>query len=461
MRTIKRLLLVLVPLVVVGYFIFHKTRVVDPRDVVVGEIVVDFKDEVNEEDVMELGKKYGIKFHKVSSYSDVDKMYVGMYEGDDEESVIDDLRDEGVVEAVDKEVMYSIPEKNFLSEGISGDSIEADVSSKKFKTPNDPLYKSKQWNMRQANVNKAWQGKAGDGIIVAVLDTGVDESLEDLADTKFVKGYNFANNNSNTTDKHGHGSHCSGTIAQSTNNGKGVVGVAYKATIMPIKVLGDQGGGSTAGIAQGIRWATDHGAKVISMSLGGGGSDAVMANAIKYAHEKGVFVVAAMGNSKTERPSYPAAYPYVCAVAALGPNDKTAHYSNWGDHTCISAGGGAGTKDVNESVWQNTIQDGKPGYYGFSGTSMATPLIAGVAAMIMSEGVSNPDEVRKILTTTARVPNGMDSGSSEFKKHYGSGIVDADKAVAVAQGNSSSLWFKFFVLVVCVGVFVWLISRRK
>jgi serine protease len=454
----SRVAFMLVAACMVAWFIFKPAKKVDTRDVLTGEIVVDFADDVSVEKIEELGKKYGVVFHPESSYSSVDKLYVGDYSGDDEDGVIADLADESVVEAVDKDEIYTIPE-NVLSADL--ENARADDVGETAGFPNDPLYKSKQWNMRQANVKDAWQGKAGEGVIVAVLDTGIDQSLEDLQQTKFVSGYNFIENNTDTTDRQSHGSHCSGTVAQSTNNGKGVVGVAYKATLMPVKVLSDQGSGSSAGIAQGIHFATDHGAKVISMSLGGGGFDAVFAKAVKYAHDKGVFVAAANGNSQQGRVSYPAAYPGVCAVAALQPNDKTAFYSNWGKETCIAAGGGAGSKNPDEGVWQNTIVKGQPGYYSFNGTSMATPLIAGVAALIISEGITNPDKVREILTKTARVPKGMNGDSKSFKDHYGAGIVNADAAVKMATGGgiSNSIIVYIVVGLLALGVLVFL--RRK
>ena len=114
----------------------------------------------------------------------------------------------------------------------------------------------------------AWKQGNGKGAVVAVIDTGVTK-VGDLADTKFVPGYNFVANNTNADDDHGHGTHVAGTIAESTNNKIGVAGVAYGATIMPLKVLSARGSGSMGGIAQAIRWAADHGANVINMSLGG------------------------------------------------------------------------------------------------------------------------------------------------------------------------------------------------
>ena len=178
--------------------------------------------------------------------------------------------------------------------------------------PNDACFKY-QWHLRQIGMPAAWKQGNGKGAVVAVIDTGVTK-VGDLADTKFVPGYNFVANNANADDDHGHGTHVAGTIAESTNNGIGVAGVAYGASIMPLKVLSARGSGSMGGIAQAIRWAADHGANVINMSLGGPFAVSTLASAVKYAHGKGVVVVAAAGNDGRGKVGYPARYPGVIAV---------------------------------------------------------------------------------------------------------------------------------------------------
>ena len=154
---------------------------------------------------------------------------------------------------------------------------------------------SKQWNFRNINVEQAWDETKGAGITVAVIDTGVSQ-VPDLKTTKFVKGYDFVNNKDDASDDNGHGTHVAGTIAQSTNNGYGVAGIAYEASIMPLKVLSGSGGGTIADIAESIKFAADNGASVINMSLGGGGASNMLEEAIKYAHSKGVTIIAAAGN---------------------------------------------------------------------------------------------------------------------------------------------------------------------
>src|SRR5205085_11385474 len=145
---------------------------------------------------------------------------------------------------------------------------------------NDTCYKL-QWHVRQIGAPTAWKRGNGGGAVVAVIDTGVTK-VADLADTKFVPGYNFVNNTADAADDHGHGTHVAGTIAQSTNNKLGVAGIAYGASIMPLKVLSARGSGSVGCIAQAIRWAANHGAKAINMSLGGPMPSPTLRSAVKY-----------------------------------------------------------------------------------------------------------------------------------------------------------------------------------
>ncbi|HAC63685.1 MAG TPA: peptidase S8 [Cyanothece sp. UBA12306] len=300
--------------------------------------------------------------------------------------------------------------------------IEPNYLYQALEAPNDPDY-SKQWNLHNINIERAWEENQGEGTTVAVIDTGVTR-VPDLRQTQFVAGYNFVNDSNNAEDDNGHGTHVAGTIAQSTNNNYGVAGVAYSTKIMPLKVLANGGGGTVADIAEAIRFAADNGADVINMSLGGGGESQVMKDAIDYADSKGVVIIAAAGNSNQNSASYPARYPKVISVSALDAAGKKAPYSNYGAGVDISAPGGSETgKILQETIDPST---GEPQFVGFEGTSMAAPHVAGVAALIKASGIEEPTEVLKILKESSR------KVEEDPFNHYGAGQLDAGEAVKLA-----------------------------
>jgi serine protease len=305
--------------------------------------------------------------------------------------------------------------------------------------PRDPCF-SYQWHMRQIGLPQAWKQGHGEGAIVAVIDTGVTK-VADLAETAFVPGYNFVADNEDARDDHGHGTHVAGTIAQSTNNGRGVAGVAWGASIMPLKVLSARGSGSMAAIAQAIRFAADHGANVINMSLGGPFPVGAIGNAVRYAREKGVVVIAAAGNDGHGRVSYPARYAGVVAVAATDLAEAPTFYSNWGKQIDVAAPGGDTRADKNgdgqpDGVLQNTVVPGathRQDYLWFMGTSMATPHVAGVAALIVGAGIRDPNAVESVLLATARAPQSQEAAGKRLDDHLGHGIVDAGAALRKAN----------------------------
>ena len=299
--------------------------------------------------------------------------------------------------------------------------IEPNYIYQTLEVPNDPDY-NQQWNFRSINVEQAWDETKGEGITVAVIDTGVTK-VPDLAETQFVEGYDFVNNRTLADDDVGHGTHVAGTIAQSTNNNYGVAGIAYKAKIMPLKVIGMQGG-TVADIAEAIKFAADHDADVINMSLGGGGDSLLLQDAINYAYDKGVVLIGAAGNANQNASVYPARYPKVISVSATDAIGNKAPYSNFGAGVDISAPGGSETgKIIQETI---TGENKETAFIGFQGTSMAAPHVAGVAALIKASGITEPDEVKQILIQSAR------KIEKDPLNHYGAGQLDAAQAVQLA-----------------------------
>lgn len=419
------------------------------------ELVVDLDDHLSDGQVRELAQHYGARFQPESSYVAHDRVYRVTVDGSGAaegrmrqlERLLSSLRRDVQVEAADWALLYRIPESaptaltSAADEGLplpAAEPVRAQDGERNRFLPNDPKYRY-QWHLDQIHMPEAWTHNQGDGVVVAVVDTGVTP-VEDLGGTELVPGWNFVDNNADTRDDHGHGTHVAGTIAQTTHNGVGVAGVAYRAKIMPIKVLSAGGSGSVGGIAEGIQWAADHGARVINMSLGGPFYSQLLAKAVRYAHERGVVVVCAAGNDGRGKVSYPAANAFALAVAATQYDETTTFYSNWGKEIAIAAPGGNTRLDQNadgmpDGVLQNTVTPGniaKHDYLLFMGTSMASPHVAGVAALLVSAGVNDPGEVGRIIQKTARRPA---SYRGKHDPHYGAGIIDANAALVAANAT--------------------------
>ncbi len=327
--------------------------------------------------------------------------------------------------------------------------------------PNDPLYNPYQWHLDNVeyggiNMESAWDIETGNpSVIVAVIDTGVayedyEEFVDnpgrrrdywityqlapDLAGTNFVAGYDFVNKDNFPVDDEGHGTHVTGTIAQSTNNGIGVAGIAFNCSIMPIKVLDSGGSGTHTDIADGINYAANNGASVINMSLGGSTGSITLEAAVAYAYEAGVTIVCSSGNnSSAPDVLYPAAYnDYCIAVGATRYDEAVAYYSTGGPSLDMTAPGGDVTIDLNEDgygdgVLQQTFGNNPTdwGYWFYQGTSMAAPHVSGVAALLIANGAATtPDEVREVLQSTAE-----DKEAAGWDPAYGWGIVDAYAAL--------------------------------
>jgi serine protease len=379
--------------------------------------------------------------------------------------------------------------------------------------PNDPLYKTLQWNLPLIDMERAWdiQPQAGSSITVAVLDTGVAytnatvtatisgftsggmtypalglvtipySSASQLgASSRFVAPYDFIWSGTTPLDFDGHGTHVSGTIGQLTNDGIGTAGVAFNVKLMPVKVLASDWdvhfggapdvGGSDVEIVQGLRYAADNGAKIINMSLGGYGppncgtnpnqsgcSPAVEA-ALRYAVSKGAFVALAAGNGflagnpTSVFAEIASRVPGVVSVAAVGVDKSHAAYSSTGSWVELAAPGGGGGSDNSGFVWQQTFNFNYTdtfnlplpnyvaprfdviAYVGYAGTSQATPHVAGVAAMLMQQGITSPAAIEAALerfaTPCSESQNTCDASiAANHNSTFGYGLVDARNAL--------------------------------
>ena len=394
----------------------NTTGLSNQGDFVSGEIIVKFKNGVDSKEISQIYSGHGLSmlsFNKNAGYQRL-KISLG-------QSVLQ------MADILNKNPNVEYAEPNYVAHACL--------------TPNDPYY-SYQWHLHDQsqggiNMEPAWNIATGSGTVVAIVDTGIKVGT-DLTGTTFVTGYDFANNDNDPTDDNGHGTHVAGTIAQSTNNGIGVAGVAFGTSLMPVKVLNSQGSGTYTAIANGIYYAVDHGANIISMSLGGASGSTTLQTALAYAYNHGVTCVAASGNDGHNGVSYPAAYDaYVIAVGAARYDKTRTSYSNYGSSLDVVAPGGDLNVDQNgdgqpDGVLQQTFSGTTWGYYWYSGTSMATPHVSGVAALLYSHGVTSPDAIRTALQNSA-----IDLGTTGWDMYYGYGLINAYNALTYTPGNSA------------------------
>ncbi len=325
--------------------------------------------------------------------------------------------------------------------------IESDAKTARvLLTPNDPHYDTRQWNLKRIEAHLAWDITLGlESIVVAIVDTGVAYNHQDLAgnmwsNTNGHHGYDFVNKDDDPMDDQNkiynsvtmrcepdeiyHGTHVAGIIGAVTNNNIGIAGIA-QVKIMAVKVLDDCGEGYLSEIAQGIVYAADQGARVMTLSLGGADMRVVREAAL-YAWNKGVVIVAAAGNTNSPV-SYPAAYPTMIAVGSTGQNNERSSFSNYGTNLELMAPG--------ESIFSATPI--APLYQWHTGTSQAAPHVAGVAALVLSRNPSLLNtQVRTILNQTA-----TDLGTMGWDPNYGWGLVNAYRAVqeALTGGRYASI----------------------
>lgn len=396
------------------------------REFVPGEIIVKFKAEASEETIAQIHQR-----HRAAH------IYRSAVLGFRRIRIPDERTVQEMVELYRRDPAVEYAEPNYIAHA--------------FMVPNDQYYRY-QWNLDNPayggiSMEEAWdlQPNPGAGVIVGVVDTGAAyENFDayalapDLGGTLFVPGYDFVNDDTHPNDDEGHGTHVTGTIAQTTNNFTGVAGIAFGSSIMPVKVLDNTGSGTYSDVAEGIRFAADNNAQVINLSLGGQSPSETLRLACEYAYSKGALIVCASGNDGRSSVSYPAAYDaFTLAVGATRYDDRKAYYSNYGKSLDLTAPGGDLRVDQNrdgygDGILQQTFASGQPtnfAYYFYQGTSMAAPHVSAVAALLVSKGITGPDNVRGILQSTAE-----DKGTKGWDKTYGWGIVDARKALLKADG---------------------------
>ncbi len=377
-----------------------------------GEYIVDFEDDVAEASIREVMGNLGIRFRE-GPLEDDTRMEIATIPAA-AEALLARLADDPRVEGVEP---------------------LAKVRAFGFK-PNDPMY-AKQWHMTRIGAEEAWGISIGRGVTVAVVDTGIAcenfdafTKASDLLQTRCVDGYNFINNSGHANDDHGHGTHVAGTIAQSTNNTVGVTGLAFGARLMPVKVLSANGWGTTAGVAAGIRWAADNGAQVINLSLGGPRNSGVLQRAVDHAVKKGAVVIAAAGNSGGSV-GFPGGCEGAVGVSATDDKDGLAWFSSRGKGVDIAAPGVSVTQQTICERGRNRCEI----YPAYNGTSMASPHVAGVAALLASLGVTNPAAVEAALTASAKSLDDSEAGRGKF----GAGLLQAGAALE-AVWLKQTLW---------------------
>lgn len=293
--------------------------------------------------------------------------------------------------------------------------------------PDDTYYDHYQYSPRITHCEDAWDITQGDNsIIVAILDTGINGNHEDLTN-RVIAGRDIVAGEdipaSINSDSQGHGTYVAGITGAIGNNGKGIAGVTWNVQLMPVKVFSETIYTTSAHIAEGLIWAIDHEADIVNMSLGGGLFSVAVNDAVNYAHQKNVVLVAAMGNDYKAKIKYPAALPGIIAVGSSNGRDEVSNFSTSGYHISVVAPG--------ESIYSLKHSSNTEYMFG-SGTSAATPFVAGIAALLLSVNPDlNPEQVRSIIE------DGADPlGADDFDPEYGHGRVNVYNTLTIPERNN-------------------------
>ncbi|WP_235848440.1 S8 family peptidase [Litchfieldia alkalitelluris] len=360
------------------------TAKVEKDKYVKGEVIVKFKDSVSIAKQNKTVETFGGEILSDSA------------EGKSPFKVLKVGNVEAVVKALNKNPNVEYAEPNYILSATW--------------TPNDTYYSGYQYGPQNTSTNYAWDiARGSSSQEIAVLDSGVDYNHPDLA-TKTIRGYDFVDRDYTPMDLNGHGTHVAGTAAAATNNSTGVAGMAPNTRILAVRVLDANGSGSLANIANGIRYAADYGAEVINLSLGCDCASTTLESAVNYAWNKGSVLIAAAGNSGVSTTFEPASYANVIAVGAIDRYNRRASFSNYGTWVDVTAPG----VDIASTVPNR-------GYSYMSGTSMASPHVAGLAALLAGQGRSNSQIRQAIQQTTDKI-----SGTGSFFRY---GKINSNRAV--------------------------------
>lgn len=414
-------------------------------------VIVDFKDDVEFGTIQDVEKDLNINLSQNSKEFVKTKITTVSVEAGLATELIKRLSDESGVENVELSQTYSV------------------LGGADFSTPDDKYYNKQKWHFDMIGLEKAWKVSTGKKAIVAILDTGISDGedsehprIGDLEDTCILPGYNFIDDDENPYDVQSHGTHVGSSVAESTNNKIGGVGIAFDACLLPVKVLSDWGIGSTEGIAEGIYWATDNGAHIINMSLGGGGYSKILHDAIKYAVKHNVLVFCAAGNGGRPQIEYPAAMDGCLAISAVGQDQLLAGYSSYGDggEGVFLAAPGGNKEKFGEAggVWQSTVNPKNHeewGMFSYNGTSMATPIAAGSAALVVSALIERDGKYKRSDVINILKNNATDKDDN-FR--YGAGIVNAGEAVSNLDTSGNSLKY---VGLISLAIVAFLIVRKR